>query len=69
MTLATSAETAVVEDLIERIGISETLNLLAAVCAVKSFVEDDKDKRQQWSNLGVLVSDAADSALDTVSEG
>ncbi len=67
MNLATSAETATVEDLVERIGISETLNLLAAVCAVKSFVEDDPKVRMQWSSLGVAISDAADSALDTVS--
>ena len=69
MRLATSAETAVVEDLIERIGISETLNLIAAVCALKSFVEDDKDVREQWSELGVKISDIADEFLDTKIEG
>ena len=69
MQLATSAETAQVEDLIERIGISETLNLIAAVCALKSFVLDDRELAVKWSALGVLVSEAADSALDTVSEG
>ena len=69
MRLATSAETAVVEDLIERIGISETLNLIAAVCALKSFVEDDKGVREQWSELGVKISDIADEFLDTKIEG
>ncbi len=69
MTLATSAETAVVEDLIERIGISETLNLIAAVCALKSFVEDDSEVRELWSNAGVSISDVADLFLDTKIEG
>jgi hypothetical protein len=61
--------------LIERIGISETLNLLAAVCAVKSFVEDDPRVRLIWSDAGVKLSDVADwsmnifAALGTVSEG
>jgi hypothetical protein len=65
--LATSAEAAVVEDLIERIGISETLNLLAAACALKSFVLDDAKARNAWSELGVAISDVADGAsLDTL---
>ena len=69
MQLATAVETAQVEDLIERIGISETLNLLAAVCAVKSFIEDDREVRIKYSMAGIALSDLADKFLDTVSKG
>jgi hypothetical protein len=65
MQLATAAETAVIEDLVERIGISETLNLLAAVCALQSFLRDSIEARAKWSGLGVSLSELADGFLDT----
>jgi HD-like signal output (HDOD) protein len=60
MQLATSAETAQVEDLIERIGISETLNLLAAVCVTQVFNTTSKLEQKRYQELGERISDLAD---------
>jgi HD-like signal output (HDOD) protein len=61
MQLATAAETAVIEDLVERIGISETLNLLAAVCAVHALNYGEGLTAQRYNKLGVSISELADT--------
>jgi hypothetical protein len=60
MQLATSAETAQVEDLVERIGISETLNLLAAVCVTRVFHTEVELQQAKYQLIGERISDLAD---------
>jgi hypothetical protein len=66
MSKVTEADATAVETLIDRIGLEETLNLIAAICVGKSFhilaSYDDKGLSDAWRYAGDVVSTAADTS-------